>query len=150
MGRSLKIGMRTFSKKEKNIISLLFLLSLAFLTNIPMAAIQVMRGFGFSLNLTDFFVALINILELVFAASNFYLYCFCNSKIRAKVTLKECEWKITKLKAAAWLKCWGQWEAKSGDLEARKGEEAKETAMVSTIFPRIFSSLSAKNEKGMH
>ena len=86
MGRSLKIGMRTFSKKEKNIISLLFLLSIAFLTNIPMAALIIMRAFGFSYNLTDFFVALINMLELVLAASNFYLYCFCNSKIRAKVT----------------------------------------------------------------
>ena len=89
MGRSLKIGMRTFSKKEKNIISLLFLLSIAFLTNIPMAAIQIMRVFGFSFSLTDFIVALINILELVFAASNFYLYCFCNSKIRAKVRVSK-------------------------------------------------------------
>ena len=43
LGRSLKIGMRTFSKKEKNIISLLFLLSLAFLTNIPMAVVQIMK-----------------------------------------------------------------------------------------------------------
>ena len=87
MGRSLKIGMRRFSKKEKNIISLLFLLSLAFLTNIPMAVVQIMIAFGFTYNLTDFVVAAINILELVFAASNFYLYCFCNSKIRAKVTI---------------------------------------------------------------
>ena len=86
MGRGLKIGVRTFSKKEKNIISLLFLLSIAFLTNIPMAAIQIMKVFVFKFSPTDFFVALINILELVFAASNFYLYCFCNSKIRAKVT----------------------------------------------------------------
>ena len=94
LGRSLKIGMRTFSKKEKNIISLLFLLSLAFLTNIPMAVVQILRVFGFSFNLTSFVVALINMLELVFAASNFYLYCFCNSKIRAKVTSKKCDRKL--------------------------------------------------------
>ena len=90
----MKIGMRTFSKKEKNIISLLFLLSLAFLTNIPMAVVQILRVFGFSFNLTSFVVALINMLELVFAASNFYLYCFCNSKIRAKVTSKKCDRKL--------------------------------------------------------
>ena len=47
-----------------------------------------LQVFGFSFNLTSFVVALINVLELVFAASNFYLYCFCNSKIRAKVLLK--------------------------------------------------------------
>ena len=83
LGKSLKIGMQTFSKKEKNIISLLFMLSLAFLTNIPMAVLQIRKAFGSKL--ADFIVALANILELLFAASNFYLYCFCNSKIRTKV-----------------------------------------------------------------
>ena len=59
------------------------------------------------------------------------------------------------LKAAAWVKCWQWWDqAKSGELEPRKEEEEtkeKEIAMVSAIFPRVFSSLhlSPKNYKGM-
>ena len=120
----MKIGMRRFSKKEKNIISLLFLLSLAFLTNIPMAAIQIMRVFGFSLNLTDFFVALINILELVFAASNFYLYCFCNSKIRAKVPPSNTDEndKITGCCLAEMLESVGGNMGRCGRKE-RRGEE---------------------------
>ena len=59
------------------------------------------------------------------------------------------------MKAAAWVKCW-QWrdQAKSRDSEPRKEEEEtkeKETAMVSAIFPRVFSSLhlSPKNYNGM-
>ena len=57
---------------------------------------------------------------------------------------------LTKLKAAAWLKCWSRCEEKGADLEEGRKEVEKETATVSTIFPRIFSSLSPKNDKGVH
>ena len=37
---------------------------------------------------TELFVVCCNILEILFAASNFYLYVLCNKEIRNKVTLK--------------------------------------------------------------
>ena len=77
------------SKKEKSLIKLLFVLSLVFfMANIPMGIARILDAFGFTMK--DYFVMEVfsttcNILEVVFAASNFYLYCFCNAKIRRKV-----------------------------------------------------------------
>lgn len=97
--KSIRIGIQTFSRKEKNIITLLFLLSLAFaITNIPMAVCQMLRAFGhFSPtelpNQTIW--AVVNNLEVMFIASNFYLYCFCNTKIRNKVSFTKKHKKIS-------------------------------------------------------
>ena len=79
--------MRRVSKKDKNIIKLLFLMSIIFfLTNMPMAIGRILSSFGYH-NEPVFkdFVILSNVLEVLYAASNFYLYCLCNSQIRQKV-----------------------------------------------------------------
>merc|ERR1712107_93425 len=67
---------------------------------------------AFGSKLADFMVALANILELLFAASNFYLYCFCNSKIRTK--------------AIAWVKCRRWWRASSNVFGSKSGGEELE------------------------
>ena len=77
------------SKKDKSLIKLLFVLSLVFfVANIPMAIGRTLGAFGYSSNdhfVMKVFFTICNILEFFFAASNFYLYCFCNAKIRKKV-----------------------------------------------------------------
>ena len=77
------------SKKDKSLIKLLFVLSLVFfVANIPMAIGRTLGAFGYSSNdhfAMKVFFTICNILEFFFAASNFYLYCFCNAKIRKKV-----------------------------------------------------------------
>ena len=83
--RSFLVGIKTFSDKDKNIITLLFFLTLIFmLTNIPMAGARIMQAFG-QTSLNPLFNCIVNILEVSFAASNFYLYCLCNARIREKV-----------------------------------------------------------------
>ena len=77
------------SRKEKSLIKLLFVLSLVFfVANIPMAIARVMVSLGFTnehhIMMKVFFI-ICNLLEFFFAASNFYLYCLCNAKIRRKV-----------------------------------------------------------------
>ena len=77
------------SRKEKSLIKLLFVLSLVFfVANIPMAIARILVSLGFTnedhIMMKVFFI-ICNLLEFFFAASNFYLYCFCNAKIRRKV-----------------------------------------------------------------
>lgn len=82
--RSFLVGMKTLSDKDKNIITLLFFLSLIFvLTNIPMASARIMEALGHVR--PPILICTVNILEVSFAASNFYLYCLCNARIREKV-----------------------------------------------------------------
>ena len=88
--RSFLVGIKTFSDKDKNIITLLFFLTLIFIvTNMPMAGARIMQAFGHTLAGTSasIFSCIVNILEVSFAASNFYLYCLCNARIREKVTI---------------------------------------------------------------
>ena len=87
--------MRMVSKKDKNIIKLLFFMSIIFfVTNIPMAIGRILASFGYhdEPNYKNF-VVISNVLEVLYAASNFYLYCMCNAQIRRKVTIQ-----ITKTK----------------------------------------------------
>ena len=84
--RSFLVGIKTFSDKDKNIITLLFFLTLIFIvTNIPMAGARIMEAFGHTR--APIFICTVNILEVSFAASNFYLYCLCNARIREKVVI---------------------------------------------------------------
>ena len=85
VAQSFIIGIKTFSKKDKNIITLLFFLTAVFIvSNIPMAVLRIMDGFDREITST-LIRSLINVLEVAFASSNFYLYCFCNERIRQKV-----------------------------------------------------------------
>ena len=88
--RSFLVGIKTLCDKDKNIITLLFFLTLIFIvTNMPMAGARIMQAFGHTLAGTSasIFSCIVNILEVSFAASNFYLYCLCNARIREKVTI---------------------------------------------------------------
>ena len=83
-----KIGkLRKVPKRDKNIMKLLLVMSIVFFcTNVPMAVGRIMSASGFQHQLGfQQFVILSNVLEVFYAASNFYLYCFCNSQIRKKV-----------------------------------------------------------------
>ena len=76
------------SKKDRSLIRLLFMMSLVFFaTNIPMAVARIMKAFVNTENqgLKDF-VVVANVMEIFFAASNFYLYCFCNHQFRKNVS----------------------------------------------------------------
>ena len=76
------------SKKDRSLIRLLFMMSLVFFaTNIPMAVVRVMQAFGNNESkVFKDFVVVVNVLEIFFAASNFYLYCFCNHQFRRNVS----------------------------------------------------------------
>ena len=77
------------SKRDKNLINLLFLLGIVFsVTNLPIAIARIFLAFGFK-NEQYFrqFIVLSNILEVFFAASNFYLYCLFNVQVRQKVKI---------------------------------------------------------------
>ena len=82
--------LRKVSKRDTNIMKLLLVMSLVFFcTNVPMAVGRIMSAVGFHHQLGfQQFVILSNVLEVFYAASNFYLYCFCNSQIRNKVLTK--------------------------------------------------------------
>jgi hypothetical protein len=83
LSKSFLIGVNTFSKKDKNILQLLVLLSVVFvLANLPMAVVRIMGAWGHKDNILT---CTVNALEVSFAASNFYLYCLCNSRIRQQV-----------------------------------------------------------------
>ena len=88
IGHGLLIGIKTFSKRDKNIITLLFLLSLVFaIANIPMAVGRICKAFNVEAPWYPTFNCVINVLEVCFASSNFYLYCLCNAAIRRKVNI---------------------------------------------------------------
>ena len=75
-------------RRDQNLINLLFVLYFIFLlTNMPMAVGRIMIGCGIDTKVPPFreFEVVSNTLEVVFAASNFYLYCLCNTQIRTKV-----------------------------------------------------------------
>ena len=78
-----------FNKKEKNLINLLMLLGCVFfITNIPIAIAKILLAFGFSKEkYFEEFIVISNILEVFFAASNFYLYCLFNVQVRQKVSI---------------------------------------------------------------
>ena len=77
------------SKKDKSLIRLLFMMSLVFFaTNIPMAIGRIIESFDFSSTDDKFFkefAVVTNVMEIFFASSNFYLYCFCNYQFRRNV-----------------------------------------------------------------
>ena len=81
-------GLKTFSTKDKSLLLLLFTLTIVFIiTNIPMAVVRIMTAF-------DRFIppilkCVVNVLELSFASTNFYLYCLCNERIRKKVAISD-------------------------------------------------------------
>ena len=65
------------------------------MTNLPMAIARIMIGCGIDTTNHFFreFEAVSNSLEVFFAASNFYLHCFCNMQIRKKVSKQRKEFK---------------------------------------------------------
>ena len=76
------------SRRDKSLMRLLFMMSLVFfLTNIPMAVGRIIQSLGFTTKDRFFkeFAIVANVMEMVFAASNFYLYCFCNHQFRRNV-----------------------------------------------------------------
>ena len=87
ISKSAELRQKTISKKDQNAMKLLFFLSIEFFfTNIPMAVVKIAMSFGYSDEaIFEEFVVLSIVLEVSFAASNFYLYCLCNSQIRRKV-----------------------------------------------------------------
>ena len=78
---------KTITKKDQATMKLLCFLSIEFFfTNIPMAIVKIAMAFGYSDEpIFHEFLVLSIMLEISFAASNFYLYCFCNTQIRRKV-----------------------------------------------------------------
>ena len=85
-----KIKYDGISKRDQNLINLMIVLNVVFLvTNLPMAIARILIGFGIDTtnHLFKEFEAVSNSLEVFFAASNFYLYCFCNMQIRKKVSM---------------------------------------------------------------
>ena len=82
-----KQRLRKFAKKDRNVIKLLLSMSIIFaLTNLPMAIARILHAFGYHHYMAfNNFVILSNTLEVIYAASNFYLYCVCNSQFRNKV-----------------------------------------------------------------
>ena len=76
------------SKKDRSLIRLLFMMSIVFFaTNIPMAVARIMQAFGHTDNkVFKDFVVVANVMEIFFASSNFYLYCFCNHQFRRNVS----------------------------------------------------------------
>ena len=76
------------SKKDRSLIRLLFMMSIVFFaTNIPMAVARIMQAFGHTDNkVFRDFVVVANVMEIFFASSNFYLYCFCNHQFRRNVS----------------------------------------------------------------
>ena len=77
------------SKKDKSLIRLLFMMSLVFfITNIPMAIGRIIQSFDISTEDKFFkeFAVVTNVMEIFFASSNFYLYCFCNLQFRRNVS----------------------------------------------------------------
>ena len=76
------------SRRDKSLMRLLFMMSLVFfLTNIPMAVGRIIQSLGITTKDRFFkeFAIVANVMEMVFAASNFYLYCFCNNQFRRNV-----------------------------------------------------------------
>lgn len=79
-------GLRTFSSKDKSLLLLLFTLTIVFIiTNIPMAVVRIMTAFDKFIH--PILKCVVNVLELSFASTNFYLYCLCNERIRKKVAI---------------------------------------------------------------
>ena len=89
MKKQRKSRSKLFNKKEKNLINLLLLLGCVFfITNLPIALAKILLACGYKEeNYFEEFVVLSNILEVFFAASNFYLYCLFNVQVRQKVTI---------------------------------------------------------------
>ena len=89
------------SKKDRSLIRLLFMMSIVFFaTNIPMAVARIMQAFGHTDNkVFKDFVVVANVMEILFAASNFYLYCFCNHQFRRNVSqiCQQCPRIVNKL-----------------------------------------------------
>ena len=58
-----------------------------FVTNIPMAVGRIIQSLGITTKDKIFkeFAIVANVMEIFFAASNFYLYCFCNYQFRRNV-----------------------------------------------------------------
>ena len=78
------------SKKDRSLIRLLFLMSLVFfICNLPMAIGRIIQSFDFDIENKFFreFTIVANVMEIFFAASNFYLYCVCNYQFRKNVSL---------------------------------------------------------------
>lgn len=59
-----------------------------FVTNIPMGVGRIIQSLGISSkdNFFKEFAIVANVMEISFAASNFYLYCFCNRQFRRNVS----------------------------------------------------------------
>ena len=98
-------------RRDQNLINLLFVLYFIFLlTNMPMAVGRIMIGCGIDTKVPPFreFEVVSNTLEVVFAASNFYLYCLCNTQIRTKVDkvfhICACLYNILQLQVASWFR----------------------------------------------
>ena len=78
---------RLLAQKDQNLMRLLFFLGVTFFVcNIPMAVIRILVSIGFTTEpIFKEFRIIINTIEVLFAASNFYCYCLCNVQIRQKV-----------------------------------------------------------------
>ena len=78
---------KVISKRDHNLMKLLFFLGLTFfIGNFPMAFLRICIAFGYKDEpVFKEFRVLVNTLEICFASSNFFFYCFCNVQIRRRV-----------------------------------------------------------------
>ena len=78
------------SQHSLNTLRLLVFLGTEFIvTNIPMAVVKICLACGLDSKTPGFkqFQTLSIVLEVFFAASDFYLFCFCHKSFRKKVSL---------------------------------------------------------------
>ena len=109
------------SRRDKSLMRLLFMMSLVFfLTNIPMAVGRIIQSLGITTKDRFFkeFAIVANVMEMVFAASNFYLYCFCNNQFRRNVRREGKKQKIIKyfLQALQFIMCQKMRELKQSSI----------------------------------
>ena len=83
-------GSRPPSQHSVNTLRLLVFMGTEFVvTNIPMAVVKICLACGLDSKKPGFkqFQTLSIVLEVFFAASDFYLFCFCHKTFRKKVSL---------------------------------------------------------------
>ena len=83
-------GTRPPSQRSVNTLRLLVFMGTEFVvTNIPMAVVKICLACGLDSKKPGFkqFQTVSIVLEVFFAASDFYLFCFCHKTFRKKVSL---------------------------------------------------------------
>ena len=87
---STETGTRPPSQRSVNTLRLLVFMGTEFVvTNIPMAVVKICLACGLDSKKPGFkqFQTVSIVLEVFFAASDFYLFCFCHKTFRKKVSL---------------------------------------------------------------